>query len=452
MSFLKSIIARVGMDGSEFELGAKRVESTAEKMGENIAHHFKSGLAAAFGVAAIEEATRHIIEYGAQIQDLSVRLGISTEAAQIWDRALKENRASLETGVSFFEKLASARRKVMEGGAGGAKLESSFKELGVSIDDLKNKRIEDIAAQIGDLFAAGGDPQQLIGALKEVGGKGAGDMVGTLISDVRKLGEEFKKMGLIIDDGVVKQLKEAEERGKQFAAQLEAALAPVVAGIIKGFQYFFNMLKTDVSYIAGVLYHLSQHPLEFGKANKAGIEQAKEMYDQIKEEEKALDDKLNKPKPTGGALPEDKTSEIAEITRLYERLNAVQEAGRTAGLSKEQKILELKKEQAELTKKMEDGLMGRSGPYSQADNLKNLIHSEEIRNKLKELEKPETKTHHREAHADSLQRIGISVGGAAENILTNLAREQLAVSRQIAHNTAHRPAHAQPSRHSFIHQ
>lgn len=434
MGALKSLIARVGLDGADFELGAKKVESVAEKMSHNVEHHFKGALAAAFGVAAIEMATEHVIEYGAQIYDVSKKLAISTEAAQVWDRALKENGASIESGAKFFEKLSASRRTAMEGGAGGAKVTEAFKELGVTIDDLKNKRIEDIAEQIGDVFSAGGDPQALFGALKDVGGKGAGDMVGTLISGVRELHDEFKKLGIIIDDGVIKGLKESEERGKQFGAQLEATLAPVVAGVIRGFQYFFNMLKTDIAYVAGVLYNLSQHPLEFKAAHNAGVEQAKEQWEEIQAEEKALQDKLNKPTKPAVIVENDAAENIKELTRLYERLHQVQEDGRTAGLSKEQKILELKKQQAELQKQMEDKEDGEN--YAEDDYVKDQIKLQEFTNKIAELEKaPEKKKERGRDHIDSLQRIGGSVGGAAENVLVNLARDQLHALRGIEKNT-----------------
>lgn len=153
---------------------AKTAASVAgNEIGEGFSHHITSAIAGVASVAFVEQAIEKTVEYADKVGDLSHRLGISTDAVQAWDYALQMNGSSIDAAAGFFEKLSIARGKALAGNGESIK---AFKDLGVSVDDLKNKRVEDIARQIAGVFEEG-DPQKLIGSLREVGGKGAGEMV-----------------------------------------------------------------------------------------------------------------------------------------------------------------------------------------------------------------------------------------------------------------------------------
>lgn len=443
MGLLRSIIARVGMDGTDFDAGAKKVENRAAHMGHEVAHEFTTALAAAFSIEAAREAIHATVEYGAHLVDLSHRLAMSTDSLQVWDYALKRNGSSLDQATPFFEKLAAARDKALGGGANGAKFAHDFRELGVSIDDLKSKRIEDIAEQLSEVFATGGDAQQLVGALREVGGRGAGDMIATLRDGIAESRAEAIKLGLVIENGTLLKLKEAADRAVQFGAQLRAAFAPWIAELVEGLQYAFSAVKAGVLGVSAAMAVLAQHPTHFKEAGAAFMEQEHKGWEEMIEADRALKQKANRDaaaKPVG-AIDDDSGPSKAEITALkkIEELNRQIAEAQRHRMTAEEKRSDLIKEQAQLYLDLQAAIF--SGKAEESARL--TLEIEKTRNQLFDLNKP--KNHHQAV--DSLQRIGISVGGA-ENVMLNLAREQLHQAHRAANGIEKIVAHHEGKGHT----
>ncbi len=173
---MPSLIAILGMDINPFNKGVDAAQGKARSAGKGIESAFGGlgkSLAGFATVGALTAGIHSVVEYGSKINDLSLRLGISTDAVQQWDFALKQNGSSIDSAVGFFEKLGVNRQKAL---AGNDEAIASFAKLGVTLDDLKNKRLEDVAAVIAKAFETG-DPQKLVSALREVGGRGAGEMI-----------------------------------------------------------------------------------------------------------------------------------------------------------------------------------------------------------------------------------------------------------------------------------
>lgn len=226
-----SLIATLGANISGFVRDLDTAKGHAKSAGQGIGSAFGSELggklAGLVTVGALEETIRRTIEYGSKVNDLAARLGISTTAVQEWDYALKQSGSSIEAATPFFEKLAIAREKVMKGGSGGAALAADFGKLGISVEQLKNSRIEDIAAQIAKAFESG-DPQTLIASLRAVGGKGAGELVAAFREGLAGQLNE----ALVIDDEAIANLDRAGDAISRISHDLRAlAAAPIAGGV-----------------------------------------------------------------------------------------------------------------------------------------------------------------------------------------------------------------------------
>jgi hypothetical protein len=226
-----SLKAILGLDGSGFELGIKRAQSAAEKftnkVQKSVGSTLRNHLVGLLGIHAIKEAIRGTIQYGSEISDTSDRLDVSAEAMQKWSYALKQNGADAGAAVSFFEKLGEAREKALGGDSDSL---AAFQKLGVSAGDLRTKRIEDIGLQIGNAVKAG-DAQKLIGALRDIGGKGAGALVTAFKAGLSSTFADAQRLGLIISDEDIKQLDRAGDAIERIALQLKVGLAPAIVGI-----------------------------------------------------------------------------------------------------------------------------------------------------------------------------------------------------------------------------
>jgi hypothetical protein len=223
MAFL-SIMARFGMDATGFKAGIKQVESASKGLSRDLNGNLKGAIAGAFGTAAIVAAGKATMDYAGQIADLSERLGVSTDALQEMDFAARLTGTNLETFTGFLEKLSVSREEALQG---NDELRDSFARLGVSLEDLRTKRLEDLTRQIGRAVQ-GGDVQQLMPSLKGVGGRGAGALVPTFRMGLEEAGQQARAANAIISAEDIAALDEA---GDQFSALFQiirAQLAPAM--------------------------------------------------------------------------------------------------------------------------------------------------------------------------------------------------------------------------------
>ncbi len=229
---LKAIL---GLDGSGFEAGMKRAQSTAQKFATSAQSGISRKLGGFLTAAFVEESIRKTVNYGGAINDLSERLGVSTDAIQQWEYAAKQAGGTADNVAMFFEKISENRDKALNGDAGALK---SFKDFGVTPDDLKNKRVEDIGLQIGNAVKAG-DAQALIGSLKEIGGKGAAALVASMKGGLE---EAFGNAPLIKTEDIVR----LDALGDEFVTlgkRIMAALTPAITAIAEKFFELTDHIK-----------------------------------------------------------------------------------------------------------------------------------------------------------------------------------------------------------------
>lgn len=231
---MPSLIAVLGANISPFTRELNRARGEAKAIGGKIAGDFKGELvgrlAGVASVAGVALGIERVVALGGKISDLSARLGISTDAVQEWDYALKQNGGTIESAVTFFEKLAVSRALAFKGGDAGKAAADAFEKLGVSMDDLKSKRIEDIGAKIAKTFD-GADPQRFIESLKEVGGKSAGDMVAAFSSGFAQMMSQAREFGQVLDESTVAALDKAGDTMDRIKTSMTNDLAPIAKGV-----------------------------------------------------------------------------------------------------------------------------------------------------------------------------------------------------------------------------
>ena len=215
MAFL-SIMARFGMDATGFKAGIKQVESASKGLSRDLNGNLKGAIAGAFGTAAIVAAGKATMDYAGQIADLSERLGVSTDALQEMDFAARLTGTNLETFTGFLEKLSVSREEALQG---NDELRDSFARLGVSLEDLTR--------QIGRAIQ-GGDVQQLMPALKGVGGRGAGALAPTFKLGLEEAGQQARAANAIISAEDIAALDEAGDTFSALFQIIRAQLAPAM--------------------------------------------------------------------------------------------------------------------------------------------------------------------------------------------------------------------------------
>lgn len=246
MAFL-SLIARFNLDASGFNAGIKQAESATKGLSKDLNSNLKGAIAGAFGTAAIAAAGKATLDYAGQITDLSERLGVSTDALQEFDFAARLTGTNLEAFTGFLEKLGTARENALEG---NDDLIASFARLGVNLDDLRTKRLEDLTRQIGRAVQ-GGDAQDLSPALRAVGGKSAGALIPTFKGGLEEAAQQARDAGAIISKEDTATLDEIGDRFSILARMFTGTLGPAIAFVTNGFQGIADAASMVFKFLTG---------------------------------------------------------------------------------------------------------------------------------------------------------------------------------------------------------
>jgi hypothetical protein len=216
-----SLLAKLGLDSSSFESGAKRAESLSRKFGKEMT----GALATAFSVEKVVEFGLEAVSAAGKLSDLSERTGVSAQFLQEMKFAAEQTGASLEDVTASVEKLNVARSQALAGSE--AKMDA-FKLLGISAEDLKTLKSDDLFTKIGETIKNAPNPQNLLAPFREIAGKGAGALIPAMIEGLQETAQKARELGLVMNDNVVASLDDAADR----IDTLKAGFTVLVGAII----------------------------------------------------------------------------------------------------------------------------------------------------------------------------------------------------------------------------
>ncbi len=358
-----SLKAILGLDGSGFELGIKRAESVAKKFATNTRKGINERLSGFLTAAFVEEAIRKTVGYAGEINDLSQRLEVSTDAIQQWEFAAKQAGGTAENVATFFEKLAETREKALRGDKDSIK---NLKNLGVSRQDLQSLRLEDVGLKVGNAIQSG-DAQALVASLKAVGGKGS---VALIAAMKEGLSEQFAKAPLIKTEEILR-LDALGDEVETLAKKLMAGFAPVITFFGNGLLGIFDKFEKKVASVAAFVGAFSQdefkltdliNPFDMIDRVEKGIRAAQSAVEEINKQKESRDEatksQIEAAKSRGGGLasviskdlPSDKIfSHTADKIGLGSaNLNSLQQIGAAVGFNPV--LTQLQKNQSALDK------------------------------------------------------------------------------------------------------
>lgn len=229
----------VDLDGSGWEAGLKKIEHSADHMAEHVSSHLKGMLIAAFGTAAIEQAAHRTIEYGEKVVDTARRVGIGIEALQEFGFAARQNGSDLEALTGFIERLNAARIDPKKAGF--------FQQLGISESDLRSMKVEDMMMKLSE-NVRGRSSQEVIGPLRQIGGRGAGEMLPMLKDDLEELRQKAQEVGAVMKNDTAVKIKYLGDQLKLLGQIITVSIGPAIVWLMTTGLRFVNELKADKSF------------------------------------------------------------------------------------------------------------------------------------------------------------------------------------------------------------
>lgn len=342
---------QLDMDGSGWEKAIRQAGESVDRLSEHQLGHLKSMLASAFSVAVIEEAGRAAVEYGEKIYDTSRRVGETTDMLQALDFALKTNSSSLESAVGVMEKFNIAKSKAFGGGAEAEKYAQAFEKMGISLKELGSMSSGQFLIAASEAFKNAGNPQDLVAAFREIGGRGAGDLIPALRNGLKESADEAKRLGQVMDSDIIVLMKMAGDDAKVFWGWVKdigaafVAVAEVILSSVIPAAKAAGIYMKDIA----TLHSPATALKDSWKAFDEGMAESARKF-------QAMKSKLNENKaPLDLEESADKiTPKIKALSALYEHLHDLENKNATAGLSNEDKLNKLVSDRLEMKRQMED--------------------------------------------------------------------------------------------------
>jgi len=295
-----SINGTLKLDGGDFHATLAKAKSATSAFGTSLAGMAKNKLVGLIGIGALAAEAKQVIDYAGRINDLSTRLGVSAEALQKLDYAAQLTGGTLDDFVGVLQKLAVNRKKALDDPDGATA--RAFAKLGISVEMLKHARLEDLLLKIGDGFKDAADPQALMTEMIEVLGKSSGAVFAAMREGLGDLGDEAKRLGLVIEDDVIKKLDEVGDKWAALGKRAASGFAPMLVVIAEIGQRFVDLMSMIGEVFAGF-------PARIAGAMAGGLSFKEAFRDAFAETKRNIEatiegfEQRNRPRPPRPAAP-----------------------------------------------------------------------------------------------------------------------------------------------------
>lgn len=246
------LVAKITLDSSEYESGLSDAEQKANGFGGKL----KSGLgtAAKIGAGAIAlvgtasmatgaafvKGASNVATYGDNIDKMSQKMGMSSDAYQEWDAVMRHSGTSMETMKASMKTLANAAETGSE----------AFDKLGISQQDIANMSQEELfEATITALQGVEDETERTYLAGKTLG-RGAtelGALLNTSAEDTAKMRKRVHELGGVMDKRGVKasaryqdSLQDMQTAMQGLSRNLMTDMLPSMSTVMDGITEIFS--------------------------------------------------------------------------------------------------------------------------------------------------------------------------------------------------------------------
>jgi len=217
-----SLLVKLGLDSSAFEMGVKRAQSVGEKFGNSFKSAVTSQLAGALSVAAVTGFAHSVVEAADRVGELSEQLNMSTDDVQKFQMAAKLYGVKFESVASAIARINDARTSALSGNA--AQL-AAFEKLGISVTDLSDASLgsEQVLVRIGIILNANRNNAELMAA--------AADLLGLKLTKAAMAAGTIKDLGPIdlfkAED--IKQIEKFNDEMDLLIKQMQVTSVPLLS-------------------------------------------------------------------------------------------------------------------------------------------------------------------------------------------------------------------------------
>lgn len=183
-----SLLVKLGIDSTAFEMGVKRAQSLGEKFGSSFKNAVTSRLAGALSVAAITGFANSVVQAADRVGELAEQLNISTDDVQKFQMAAQLYGVKFESVAAAIARVNDARTAAI---ANDGPQRAAFERLGLSVQDLSDRSVgsEQVLVALGEKLNANRNNAEMMAA--------AADLLGLKLTKAAMAAGTIKDLGPI---------------------------------------------------------------------------------------------------------------------------------------------------------------------------------------------------------------------------------------------------------------
>ena len=230
----------IGADLKGFQKGVDSAKKQAKGVASSIAKNSKAigaSLAVVGGAitATLGKTVQHFAAIGDQIQKMSIKTGVSTEALSQLGFVAEQSGTSIEVLGKAFKNQADFLEDARDGLSTST---DAMEKLGLSMDDFEGKNPEEVFMMLSESIASIEDPMQRAALANDVFKRSGSELLPMFASGaagIREMREEAERLGISMSqeqaDSAAKFTDTLNSLKKSFsgiALQIGSALVPIL--------------------------------------------------------------------------------------------------------------------------------------------------------------------------------------------------------------------------------
>lgn len=282
MGFSDHMKVLLGVDTKGFNTGLSKAEKRASGFGKVM----KSKVLPLLGAAAFARTAKSVMAFGANVGDLSKRLGVNAEFLQKFQFAAEQSGVKSEAASIALQRFA---RRTAEARTTGGALKDELDKLGISLTDSGGaaRSTEEVFEEFGQKISQIKDPsEKLRVAFKFLDTEGVAltQMFQEGGKTLQEYGKEAESLGLVMSNSTIKSLQDADatllQTGRQMKVMLASALQPltkhlqtatnIIGGVINVARQFSGVLKAGAA--AAITYVVAVKSIQVATKAAAAIQ------------------------------------------------------------------------------------------------------------------------------------------------------------------------------------
>ena len=249
MATLDELVVRIKADASQLERELRKVSAVTRQETAAMTSAFSGlkgqllALVPTVTISGLLAMTKHAINLGDQINDLSIKTGVAVETISKLKLAADQSGTSLEgvaTGLKFLQ------RNLTTAAQSGGEAEKAFTQIGVSVEDLLRLSTEDQFLLIADRISQLGTEAERTKALMDIFGRSGADlgvMMQSGAAGIREAMDEAERMGIVFTKEQASTMDEFNDKWAIMANTLEFKLAKAFVAVYDAAEKYREVLE-----------------------------------------------------------------------------------------------------------------------------------------------------------------------------------------------------------------